>query len=37
MTEKQVIDYCGTNLVKLQVPVIVEFRNELPESNVGKI
>jgi len=37
MTEKEVIDYCGTKLAKYKLPVAVEFRNELPKSNVGKI
>ncbi|NDY72529.1 long-chain fatty acid--CoA ligase [Desulfobacter hydrogenophilus] len=37
MTEKDVIDYCGTKLAKYKLPVAVEFRNELPKSNVGKI
>ncbi len=37
MTEQEVIDYCGTKLAKYKLPVAVEFRNELPKSNVGKI
>ena len=37
MTEKEVIDYCGTKLAKYKLPVAVEFRNKLPKSNVGKI
>lgn len=37
MTEKEVIDYCGTKLAKYKLPVVVEFRNELPKSNVGKV
>ncbi|WDP89048.1 MAG: long-chain fatty acid--CoA ligase [Desulfobacter sp.] len=37
MTEKEVIDYCATKLAKYKLPVSVEFRQELPKSNVGKI
>jgi long-chain acyl-CoA synthetase len=37
LTEKQVIDYCDTKLAKYKLPVAVEFRQELPKSNVGKI
>ena len=37
MTEKEVIDYCDTKLAKYKLPVAVEFRQELPKSNVGKI
>lgn len=37
MTEKEVIDYCGTKLAKYKLPVVVEFRDELPKSNVGKV
>jgi long-chain acyl-CoA synthetase len=37
MTQSQVIDYCGTKLAKYKLPVEVEFRQELPKSNVGKI
>ncbi|MBU2455677.1 MAG: long-chain fatty acid--CoA ligase, partial [Proteobacteria bacterium] len=37
MTEREVIDYCDTKLAKYKLPVAVEFRHELPKSNVGKI
>lgn len=37
MTENEVIDYCATKLAKYKLPVSVEFREELPKSNVGKI
>lgn len=37
MTEREVIDYCDTKLAKYKLPVVVEFRQELPKSNVGKI
>lgn len=36
-TEKEIIDYCATKLAKYKLPTIVEFRTELPKSNVGKI
>ncbi len=37
MTQKEVIEYCDTKLAKYKLPVEVEFREELPKSNVGKI
>jgi len=37
MTEREVIDYCNTKLARYKLPVEVEFRQELPKSNVGKI
>ncbi|MCF6247217.1 MAG: long-chain fatty acid--CoA ligase [Desulfobacula sp.] len=37
LTSKEVIDYCGSKLAKYKLPVAVEFRSELPKSNVGKI
>jgi long-chain acyl-CoA synthetase len=37
MTEQEVIDYCKTKLAAYKVPKMVEFINELPKSNVGKI
>ncbi len=37
MTVKEVIDYCDTKLARYKLPVEVEFRQELPKSNVGKI
>ncbi|MCP4023748.1 MAG: long-chain fatty acid--CoA ligase [Desulfobacteraceae bacterium] len=37
LTEKEIIDYCTEKLAKYKLPVAVEFRNELPKSNVGKI
>lgn len=35
--EKELIDYCRENLTAYKVPKIVEFRDELPKTNVGKI
>jgi long-chain acyl-CoA synthetase len=37
LTEKAVIDYCRENLTGYKVPKVVEFRDELPKTNVGKI
>jgi long-chain acyl-CoA synthetase len=37
LTEKQVQDYCATQLTGYKKPKHIEFRNELPKTNVGKI
>jgi long-chain acyl-CoA synthetase len=37
LTEKEMIDFCKQNLTGYKVPKYVEFRSELPKSNVGKI
>ncbi len=37
ITEKDVLDYCHQHLTGYKVPRLVEFRNSLPKSNVGKI
>ena len=37
LTEEQLIAHCKGLLTGYKVPKIVEFRNELPKSNVGKI
>lgn len=37
LTEKEVTDFCRTVLTGYKVPRFVEFRSELPKSNVGKI
>ena len=37
LTEKEVLEYCKENLTGYKVPKVVEFRKELPKSNVGKI
>ena len=37
MTEEEVIKFCSENLTKYKVPKIVEFREELPKTMVGKI
>jgi len=37
LSEKEVIDHCRVNLTGYKVPKLIEFREELPKSNVGKI
>jgi long-chain acyl-CoA synthetase len=37
LTEAEIIDHCRTNLTGYKVPKQVEFRTELPKTNVGKI
>jgi long-chain acyl-CoA synthetase len=37
LTAEQVIDFCHQNLTRYKVPRDIEFRDELPKSNVGKI
>jgi long-chain acyl-CoA synthetase len=36
-TEQEIIDFCKTRLATYKLPTIVEFRKELPKTNVGKI
>lgn len=37
LTAEEVIDFCRQSLTAYKIPKIVEFRNELPKTNVGKI
>jgi len=37
VTEQDVLDYCRDNLTNYKRPKIVEFRDDLPKTNVGKI
>ena len=37
VTEQDIIDHCKKNLTNYKRPRIVEFRDELPKTNVGKI
>jgi len=37
VSEKELIDFCRTSLTGYKVPRRVEFRKELPKTNVGKI
>jgi long-chain acyl-CoA synthetase len=36
-TEQELMDYCKEKLAKYKWPTIIEFRDELPKTNVGKI
>ncbi|NVK25290.1 MAG: long-chain-fatty-acid--CoA ligase FadD [Gammaproteobacteria bacterium] len=37
LTEQQVIDHCRERLTGYKVPKVIEFREDLPKTNVGKI
>lgn len=37
LTEKELVEFCKQNLTNYKVPRQVEFRSELPKTNVGKI
>jgi long-chain acyl-CoA synthetase len=37
LTKKQVTDYCRENLAAYKIPKIIEFTDQLPKSNIGKI
>ncbi len=37
VTDKELIAHCRENLTSYKVPKLVEFRDELPKTNVGKI
>ncbi|MBA7474017.1 Long-chain-fatty-acid--CoA ligase [subsurface metagenome] len=37
VTEEEIIKYCKENLAHYKVPKIVEFRGELPKTDVGKV
>jgi long-chain acyl-CoA synthetase len=36
-TQEEIIEYCAKKLAKFKLPTEVEFRKELPKTNVGKI
>jgi long-chain acyl-CoA synthetase len=36
-TKEEIIQYCASKLAKFKLPTEVEFRDELPKSNVGKV
>src|SRR5512136_184311 len=36
-TPEEIIEYCRKNMAKYKVPTSVEFRQELPKSNIGKV
>jgi len=37
LTEETIRTFCRENLTSYKVPRLIEFRSELPKSNVGKI
>jgi long-chain acyl-CoA synthetase len=37
VSEEDILDYCRKNLAAYKVPRMIEFRQELPKTNVGKI
>ncbi|MEW6348444.1 MAG: AMP-binding protein [Thermodesulfobacteriota bacterium] len=37
ITEEEIIAYCGEHLAHYKIPKIVEFRGELPKTDVGKV
>ncbi len=37
LTEQEILDYCRSNMTGYKVPKQIEFRKELPKTNVGKI
>ncbi|MFU8794181.1 MAG: AMP-binding protein, partial [Dethiobacteria bacterium] len=37
VSEEDIIDYCKENLAHYKVPKVIEFRGELPKTDVGKI
>ncbi|WP_206485449.1 long-chain-fatty-acid--CoA ligase FadD [Thalassotalea sp. G2M2-11] len=37
LTKEEIITHCRANLTNYKVPKLVEFRDELPKTNVGKI
>ncbi|MEX1240027.1 MAG: AMP-binding protein [Cyclobacteriaceae bacterium] len=37
LTEKELLEYCHENLTNYKIPKHVEFKKELPKTNVGKI
>ncbi|PTB88687.1 long-chain-fatty-acid--CoA ligase, partial [Pseudidiomarina aestuarii] len=37
LSERELMDYARENLTGYKVPKFVEFRQELPKTNVGKI
>ncbi|MCP4689600.1 MAG: long-chain fatty acid--CoA ligase [Desulfobacterales bacterium] len=36
-SQKELIEYCATKLAKYKLPTEIEFREELPKTNVGKV
>lgn len=36
-TQEEIMEYCANKLAKFKLPTEVEFKKELPKTNVGKI
>ncbi len=36
-TEEELLEYCKDKLATFKLPTMIEFREELPKTNVGKI
>ena len=36
-TEEELLEYCKDKLATFKIPTMIEFREELPKTNVGKI
>jgi long-chain acyl-CoA synthetase len=36
-TEKELIDFCKGSLATYKLPTRIEFREDLPKTNVGKV
>ncbi len=37
VSEEEILEFCRQNLAHYKVPKIIEFRGELPKTDVGKI
>ncbi|HMG16627.1 MAG TPA: fatty acid--CoA ligase, partial [Saprospiraceae bacterium] len=37
LKEKELVEYCREYLTSYKIPKIIEFRDSLPKSNIGKI
>jgi long-chain acyl-CoA synthetase len=37
ISEEDIIEYCRENMAHYKVPNIIEFRGELPKTDVGKV
>lgn len=37
LTERQVIDHCRKELTRYKIPKAIEFKEDLPKSNIGKV
>ena len=36
-TQEELIEYCKEKLATYKLPTMIEFRDELPKTNVGKV